>query len=125
MYSPVATALGDPFMFQDYYRDRAPDDVARTFGPGFARALFQLTPGAWAGPIESGYGWHLVWVDAMTPARARAFEEVEPDVRTGWFEDRRAEIRKKAFEAMRARYEVVLPKDLPVEFPPLAAIPPR
>ena len=134
MDSPEVTALGDPFMFQDYYGDRAPDDVARTFGPGFARALFQLTPGAWAGPIESGYGWHLVWVDAMTPARAPAFEEVEPDVRTGWIEDRRAETRQKAFEAMRARYEVVLPRDLsvadlatlpPVDVPPLAAIAPQ
>ncbi len=134
MGSPEATALGDPFMFQDYYGDRAPDDVARTFGPGFARALFQLTPGAWAGPIESGYGWHLVWVDAMTPARVPAFDEVEPDVRTGWIEDRRAEIRQQAFEAMRARYEVVLPKDLsvadlatlpPVDVPPLAGIAPQ
>jgi parvulin-like peptidyl-prolyl isomerase len=134
MDSPQATALGDPFMFQDYYGDRSPDDVARAFGPGFARALFRLTPGAWAGPIESGYGWHLVWVDAMTPSLAPAFEEVEPDVRTGWIEERRAEIRQQAFEAMRARYEVVLPKDLsvadlatlsPVGAPPLATIAPQ
>jgi hypothetical protein len=114
MNSPGTTALGDPFMFQDYYGDRAPDDVAKTFGPGFARALFQLTPGAWAGPIESGYGWHLVWVDAMTPARPPALQEVASDVRTGWIEEQRAELREKAFEAMRARYEVVLPKDLSV-----------
>jgi hypothetical protein len=112
--SPDASALGDPFMFQDYYGDRAPDDVAKTFGPGFARAVFQLTPGAWAGPIESGYGWHLVRVDAMTPARTPALEEVAPDVRTGWIEEQRVELREKAFEAMRARYEVVLPKDLSV-----------
>ncbi len=134
MDSPEATALGDPFMFQDYYGDRAPDDVAKTFGPGFARALFQVTPGTWTGPIESGYGWHLVWVDALTPARAPAFEEVGPDARTGWIEDERTEIRQKAFEAMRARYEVVLPKDLsvadlaklpPVEVPPLVAIAPQ
>ena len=93
--SPEAAALGDPFMFQDYYGDRASDEVAKTFGPGFARALFQLAPGAWAGPIESGYGWHLVWVDAMTPARVPAFEEVEPDVKTAWIEDQRAEIRRE------------------------------
>jgi hypothetical protein len=68
-----ATTLGDPFMFQDYYADRSFDDVAKTFGPPFARALFQITPGSWAGPIESGYGWHLVWVDALTPARVPAF----------------------------------------------------
>ena len=114
MDSRVATALGDPFMFQDYYGDRAPDDVAKTFGPGFARALFEVAPGAWAGPIESGYGWHLVWVDALTPARVPAFEEVEPDVKTAWIEDQRAAMREKTFEAMRARYSVVLPEDLSV-----------
>jgi peptidyl-prolyl cis-trans isomerase C len=134
MDSRVATALGDPFMFQDYYGDRAPEDVAKTFGPGFARALFEVAPGAWAGPIESGYGWHLVRVDVLTPARAPAFEEVEPDVATAWLEDQRAEMREKTFEAMRARYTVVLPKDLSVtdlaslpsaEVPPVAGLAPE
>jgi parvulin-like peptidyl-prolyl isomerase len=114
MNAPEAMALGDRFMFQDYYADRAPDDVAKTFGPGFARALFQLAPGAWGGPIESGYGWHLVWVDSMTPARVPAFEEVESDVKTAWLEERRTELRGKTYEAMRKRYEVVLPKELNV-----------
>src|SRR5262245_10893360 len=109
-----ARTLADPFMFQDYYPDRSFDDVTKPLGPPFARALFQATPGAWAGPIESGYGWHLVWIDSITPARVPAFEEVEPDVKTGWTEDQRAEIRQRAFEAMRARYEVVLPKDVNV-----------
>ena len=121
-----AAALGDPFMFQDYYAERTPDDVAKTFGPGFARALFGTAPGAWAGPIESGYGWHLVWVDSLTPARVPVFEEVEADVKTAWIEEQRDQIREKAFEAMRGSYEVVLPKDLPViDLPPLAGVAPQ
>jgi parvulin-like peptidyl-prolyl isomerase len=120
--APETVARGDPFMFQDYYGDRAPDDVARTFGAGFADALFRQAPGAWAGPIESGYGWHLVWVDAITPARVPAFEEVESEVETAWIEEQRAAIREKAFAAMRARYQIVLPKDLPaIEMPPPVA----
>ena len=109
---PAAAALADPFMFQDYYGDRSSDEIARTFGPGFARSLLELAPGAWSGPVESGYGWHLVWVDSLAPARVPAFEDVEPDVRKAWIEDQRAEIRARAFEAMRARYEVVLPEAL-------------
>jgi len=121
MDAPDAIALGDPFMFQDYYGDRASDDVARTFGSGFARAVFQMTPGHWAGPVESGYGSHLIWVDSVTPARRPSFEEIEPDVRTAWIEEQRAEIRESAFAAMRARYEVVLPTELPsIEVPPTA-----
>jgi parvulin-like peptidyl-prolyl isomerase len=120
--APEVAALGDRFMFQDYYGDRTPDDVAKTFGPAFARAVFEAAPGVWAGPVESGYGWHLVWVDGVTPARVPQLEEVGSEVHAAWIEEQRTDIRKKAFEAMRARYEVVLPAELPaIEVPPMAA----
>jgi hypothetical protein len=124
--APETAALGDPFMFQDYYGDRTPDDVARTFGPGFARAVFDVAPGRWVGPVESGYGWHLLWVDSVTPGRVPTFEEVEPDVRTAWIEEQRAGIREEAFAAMRARYEVALPKEMPaIGAPPVAPVAPQ
>jgi peptidyl-prolyl cis-trans isomerase C len=105
----AGASLGDPFMFQDYYGDRAAEDVARVFGTSFAEALFQLTPGAWQGPIESGLGWHLVWVDSIEAGRVPAYEEVEPAVRAAWLDEQRVESRRRAFEAMRARYQVVWP----------------
>ena len=88
---PGAAALGDPFMIPDYMADRTPEQVAKDFGPPFAKALFAQKPGAWTGPIESGYGWHLVYVDSLTPERAPAFEEVEPDVKTAWLAARKAD----------------------------------
>jgi parvulin-like peptidyl-prolyl isomerase len=96
-------------MFQDYYGDRTPEQLAKEFGPNFAQSLFQLTPGSWQGPIQSGYGWHLVWIDSITPSRVPEFEEVEADVESSWIDEQRAEFKRKAYEAMRARYEVVLP----------------
>ena len=63
----VAASLADPFMFQDYYRDRAPDYLGKEFGPQFAQAVAKLAPGSWQGPIESGFGWHLVFVDTVIP----------------------------------------------------------
>lgn len=104
-----AAGLGDPFMFQSYYPDRSYDQVARSFGPGFARALFEEAPGAWQGPIESGLGWHLVWIDELTPKRTPPFDEVEPEVRKAWISERREEMKRVAYEAMRARYTVELP----------------
>ena len=107
--SPAAAALADPFMFQDYYGDRTPEQLAKEFGPNFAQSLFQIKPGSWQGPIESGYGWHLVWVDSITPSRMPQFEEVEQDVKSKWIEEQRAGTKRKMFEAMRMQYEVVLP----------------
>ncbi len=108
--SRAAVALADPFMFQDYYGDRGPDQLAKEFGPTFALGLFQLKPGSWQGPIESGYGWHLVWIESIVPGRIPAFEEVEPDVKTAWLADQKAIAWQKAYAAMRAKYEVMVPQ---------------
>ena len=105
----VAAAAGDPFMFQGFYGDRSLEVVAKEFGPPFARALAGINPGAWAGPIESGYGWHLVFVDAMTPQRIPDYDEIEAEVRTAWVEDQREQTKSRLYKTMRARYEVVLP----------------
>lgn len=109
---PIAAGLADPFMFEDYYGDRSFDQLASVFGTTFAQSLFGLKSGSWQGPIESGYGWHLVWVDAIVSKRIPAFEEVEPEVKREWVDERRAEMKRRAYEAMRARYEVVLPGSL-------------
>jgi peptidyl-prolyl cis-trans isomerase C len=107
-----AAALADPFMFQEFYGDRTPEQLAKVFGPTFAQALFLLTPGAWQGPIASGYGWHLVWVESITPSRVPDFDEVEAEVTSGWVAEQRAEFKRQAFDAMRVRYEIVLPSTL-------------
>src|SRR5262249_25132990 len=59
--APAAAALADPFMFQDYYGDRSPEQLAKLFGLGFTGDIYKLEVGAWQGPIESGYGWHLIF----------------------------------------------------------------
>ena len=114
--TPEVATVADPFMFQDYYAERAPDQIAKEFGPGFAKAVFELKPGAWQGPIQSGYGWHLLFVDAIEPGRLPAFEEVEPDVKSAWLDQKQREIKRIAFETMRARYKVLVPPIESVDF---------
>lgn len=123
MDSPGIATAGDPFMYQQYYGDRPFDEIARQFGPNFARALVKLAPGQWAGPIESGYGWHVVFAESITPQRIPEYEEVEANVRSLWIEDRRDEVKGRMYEAMRARYDIVLPaaKDGPNPQPPTGA----
>jgi len=107
--SKLAASMGDNFMFQDYYGDRAPSAVAKEFGPQFAVALEKLKPGSWQGPVESGYGWHLVFVDTVIPGRIPAFEEMEPDVKTAWLAEQKATAWQKAYADMRSKYTVLLP----------------
>ena len=107
--SKLASGLADPFMFQDYYRDRAPDYLGKEFGPQFAQAVETLAPGSWQGPIRSGFGWHLVFVDTVIPGRIPAFEEIEPDVKTAWLAEQKARAWEKAYTDMRAKYIIRLP----------------
>jgi peptidyl-prolyl cis-trans isomerase C len=102
-------ASADPFMFQEYYRDRATDYLGKEFGPQFALAVEQLPTGSWQGPIESGFGWHLVFVDTAIPGRVPEFEEIEPDVKTAWLAEQKVLAWDKAYKEMRAKYTVLLP----------------
>ena len=107
--APAVAKGGDPFMFQEYYGDRSLDEIARQFGPSFARALLNVKPGVWTGPVASGYGWHVVFAESLTPSRVPDFETIESDVQAAWTEERRTDVRARMYKAMQARYEVVLP----------------
>jgi peptidyl-prolyl cis-trans isomerase C len=123
--SELARTLADPFMFQDYYRDRAPEYLGKEFGPQFAQAVAQLPTGSWQGPIESGFGWHLVFVETEVPGRLPAFEEVEQDVKIAWLGDQKALAWEKAYKEMRAKYVVLLPSppgDAESVTPPSASV---
>src|SRR5271165_805116 len=118
--TPLGAVLADPFMFQDYYADRPPAEIAKEFGPPFALGVFKLKPRSWQGPIESGFGWHLVFVDSIIPGRNPAFEEIEPDVKTAWLGYQKEKAWREAYARMRARYTVLLPAapDQASAFPP-------
>src|SRR5262249_32171405 len=105
----IAGSLADPFMSQEYYRDRAPESLSKEFGPQFALAVAKLAPGSWQGPIESAFGWHLVFLDTVTPGRVPAFEEIEPGVKTAWLAEQKTLAWQKAYREMRAKYTVLLP----------------
>jgi len=107
--SQLAETLADRFMYQDYYADQTSISLAKEFGPQFAVAVATLTPGSWQGPIESGYGWHLVHVDSLVPGRVPAFEEIERDVKTAWLAVQKEIAWRKAYEEMRAKYTLRIP----------------
>ncbi len=123
--STLALSLADPFMFQDYYGDRAPEAVAKEFGPQFAVALEKTKPGSWQGPIASGYGWHLVYIDTVIPGRVPAFEEIEPDVKIAWLGEQKAAAWQKAYAEMRAKYSVLVPSPSDKDAAQTPAAPPK
>lgn len=105
----LAQTLADRSMLQDYYRDRTAEFLHKEFGPNFALAIARLAPGSWQGPVESGFGWHLVFVDTVIPGRVPDFEEVAGDVKTAWLGEQKALAWEEAYKKMRGKYTVLLP----------------
>jgi len=100
--------LGDDFMMENQYREIDALDVQRNFGHGFAKKLFEMSPGQWQGPILSGYGVHLVYLSQVVEAPASAFEEVRESVADDWTAEKKAELNEKFYEDLRELYTIVI-----------------
>ena len=103
-----AAQLGDRMLLEAELRDADTQAVASQFGREFANAVFALKPGAWSGPLESGYGLHLVRVSELKPGARRDFAEVKPQVLDRWHEQHQRENSEKYFAGLLKKYDVVL-----------------
>ncbi len=102
--------MGDPFMLQNEYPLQTEQQVEELFGDEFAGKVFQLEPGAWAGPLRSGYGFHLVRILQKLPSRVPELAEVRTQVLTD-FKNRRLQTASEAFYSqLRRRYQVEVDK---------------
>jgi hypothetical protein len=105
--SPDPTQLGDRLLLlEPGYEDAPQAEVARLFGTDFAEALVKQPVGQWVGPIASGYGDHLVRVDALVPGGTPKLDEVRPLVEREWANARRQELGKAFYDRLRAMYTI-------------------
>lgn len=101
---------GDPFMLGRTYAHANMSRIERDFGTEFRTGLDGLAPGQdWQGPIESAYGFHLVRVDAKSPAVSEDYEAVAPQVARDFDAARRAAANAAYFEGLMAQYTVMRP----------------
>jgi len=103
-----APELGDSFMMQYDFVQETPFEVARAFGTDFAHQLFESEINTWQGPIESGYGLHLVRISEKIDARMPELASIIDKVRTDLMFEQRQKMNKEIYERFRDRYEIVI-----------------
>jgi parvulin-like peptidyl-prolyl isomerase len=102
---------GDPFMLQRTYAGRSEREIADQFGREFGAAMTELSASPdWQGPVQSAYGWHLVKLTQVDPARVMSFAEVRDKVANDAQLAARTAANDAYFESLRARYDVHLPQ---------------
>ena len=109
------SALGDSFLMERSFTAAPASEVAKQFGEKFAAKLGELSPGKWEGPVESGYGAHLVFVSKRTEGRVPELAEVRDDVRREWANAQRLELNEKFYQELFKRYSVTIESPLVAE----------
>jgi hypothetical protein len=99
-----AAPLGDATMLPREMPPSAVDEIGRVFGNRFAGEVARLEPGRWSGPVQSGYGWHLVRVSESTEGGTRSLSEVREAVKREWQAARSREVVDAAYAALRGKY---------------------
>jgi hypothetical protein len=107
--------LGDSFLLEHKFQTLSVSEVTKQFGEKFAAKLGELPPNQWQGPIESGYGVHLVWISEHTEGRMPALAEVRDAVRREWANTRRLESNEKFYQELLKRYIVTIERPKPAE----------
>ncbi len=103
----ISTA-GDPFMGGYIHENLADFGVSRLFGKAFGKRIFELPVGEWSGPVESGYGLHLVHVDSRTDSTTPTLQQVRDKVRDEWLVEQRHKSNNALYGELRKRYEIII-----------------
>ena len=108
-----AGALGDGLMLQNYYPQKDRGEIQKYLGSGFTDTLITLAPGQWHGPVLSGFGVHLVYVNNITEPPPPVFAEVRESVIADWSLDRGEELNDKFYASLREQYSIVIEEPAP------------
>ena len=104
-------SLGDRLPLPSGYESTTASEIAKMFGRAFAERVSGLPVGEWSGPVESGYGLHLVLVSERSEDRMPELAEVREAVTRDWRVREREQTNDELFQKLREKYRVV------VEFP--------
>lgn len=102
--------LGDPISLPRSVDGQDRDRLIATFGSEFPGKLDPRQIGVWQGPVQSGFGLHLVRLRAFTPGTAPVLAEVRQQVENDWRSDTRQRREDEAFKALLDSYTIRIEK---------------
>ena len=107
---PTLIRRGDPLPLPHHLPQHAQREVARLFGPEFARSLWEAPVGRWTGPIASAYGHHWVYVHEHREGGPIGLDAVRTEVREAWLAERGREALERWIAGLRDRYQLPSPR---------------
>jgi len=101
-------SLGDPFIKGYRFSGLSMRKLTELMGTEFSQGVGQLNLGEWSKPIESVFGWHLVWVKKINPARVLSLVEAEHRVKRDLLKELKSQAFDTALSDIKRGYTVAI-----------------
>ena len=95
-------------MIASSFENESKREVERTFGTQFATGLLELEPQSWQGPVQSAYGWHLVYISELNQGILPDLNDVWDEVEREWSFERKQSLQEEQYQEIRGRYEIII-----------------
>ncbi|WP_198024136.1 peptidyl-prolyl cis-trans isomerase [Sphingorhabdus lutea] len=83
-----------------------PANINREFGEAFADQLAKLPHGKWSGPVQSGFGDHVIFIAKQSPPYSPPISQIEARLIDDWQSKYINERKEKAYQALLNGYDV-------------------
>lgn len=98
--------FGDPLPLPPRIDKLREGEIARLFGHVFTEGRQGLETGQWSGPVTSGFGLHLVFIEDRSEGRVPELAEVRAAVEREWLSQQRREAVDGLYDRLAENYSV-------------------
>ena len=111
---------GDRLTFPNEYLGASSQELAQQLGNDFPNALKTAPTNAWVGPIDSGFGTHLVFITNKEAPRKPEFESIRRTLERDFAYEKEKLVNQAIYDQMKKGYRIIInvenSKELPTEF---------
>jgi peptidyl-prolyl cis-trans isomerase C len=109
-----APELGDRFAYLYDYSNQSKEDIYHLFGGSvFTDSIFYIPAKQWYGPVRSGYGWHLVYVNGISDVTYQPLEEIVEKVKADYIQDTRDQKNAESYQKLERKYIIIKDYEIP------------
>jgi hypothetical protein len=97
---------GDALPFPFFFENIDADDLNRELGNDFSKSLEQVEKGSWTGPVQSGFGYHLIYLTDKTGPQIPEIESIKDDLLRDMEYDNQKKMNDLIFTELKKNYSI-------------------
>ncbi len=110
---------GDALPFPFFFQNTDADNLNRQLGINFSQSLERIETDSWVGPIQSGFGYHLIYLTERTGPQIPELNSIKKDLLRDMEYDNQKNLNDLIFEELKKNYSIEFnldPKKFDQEF---------